>query len=205
MEDFSPAAEQMYLSKNPTKVIKYDDFLTFQTLNVGVGANFSQILTNSISRVRKLVGIPMISGSFNQAGTAGFINPMASPFTSCPGTTARNAITNFNVLLSGSNLYQANYNYGWEQFIQELRKTNSINGGSSMGLTSGLISQTDFEHGYRFLVSDLSRTPGESSDNVAKSLQVVGTNSGLLPIDVIWLVFYEREIQIDIQTGTLIA
>ena len=205
MEDFSPAAEQMYLSKNPTKVIKYDDFLTFQTLNIGAGANFSQILTNSISRVRKLVGIPMISGSFNQAGTAGLINPMASPFTSSPCTTARNAITNFNVLLSGSNLYQANYNYGWEQFIQELRKTNSINGGSSLGLTSGLLSQTDFEHAYRYIVSDLSRSPSEASDNVAKSLQIVGTNSGLVPVDIIWVVVYEREIQIDISTGSLIA
>ena len=205
MEDFSPAAEQMYLSKNPTKVIKYDDFLTFQTLNIGAGANFSQILTNSISRVRKLVGIPMISGSFNQAGTAGLINPMASPFTSSPCTTARNAITNFNVLLSGSNLYQANYNYGWEQFIQELRKTNSINGGSSLGLTSGLLSQTDFEHAYRFIVSDLSRSPSEATDNVARSLQIVGTNSGLVPIDIIWVVLYERSVEIDISTGSLVA
>ena len=34
---------------------------------------------------------------------------------------------------------------------------------------------------------------------------VIGTNSGLFPIDIFWFVFYEREIEVDIQTGSLIA
>ena len=114
-------------------------------------------------------------------------------------------ISNYNCLISGANIYQSNYNYGWEQFIQELRKTNSINGGSSLGLTSGLLSQTDFEHSYRFLVSDLSRSPSEAVDNISRSLQIMGTNSGLVPVDIVWLAFYERSVEIDIQTGALVA
>ena len=129
---------------------------------------------------------------------------MASPFSSSPCTTAKNPITNYNILLSGSNLYQQNYNYSWEQFQQELRKTNSINGGSSIGLSSGLISQNDFENGYRFLVSDISRSASEATDNVAKSIQVVGTNSGDKAIDILWAIFYEREIEVDLATGSLI-
>jgi hypothetical protein len=171
--DMTPQAEQMYLSKQSTKTIKYSDFLSFQTLNIGAGANYNQILTNSIARGRRLIGVPQISSAFNSAGTAGTIAPSNSPFSSCPNTTSDGAITNYNILVSGSNLYQQNLSYSVEHFIQELRKTDSINGGMSLGMSSGLISQLDYESGYRFLVSDLSRCPSEASDNVSKSIQVI--------------------------------
>ena len=203
--DLSPSCETMYLSKLPTKVVKYQDFMSFQTLNVAAGGSFSQVLTNGITRVRKLIGIPQISGSFNYAGPNLTISPLASPFTSSPATSTGQSITNFNVLLSGVQLYNQNYNYSIEHFYQELRKINSTNGGSSIGMSSGLLSQTDFENGYRFITADLSRKPSEAVDNIAKSIQCIGTNSGLYPIDIFWFVFYEREIEIDIQTGSLIA
>ena len=107
--------------------------------------------------------------------------------------------------MSGVQLYAKNYNYGVEHFLQELRKVNSINGGSQLGLSSGLLSQTDFENGYRFITADLSRKPSEAIDNISKSVQVIGTNAGLYAVDIFWFVFYEREIEIDIQTGSLIA
>jgi hypothetical protein len=147
----------------------------------------------------------MIAAAFNNAGTAGTIAPMNSPFTSSPNTTSNTAITNYNVLLSGANLYQQNLNYSVENFIQELRKTNSVNGGMSLGMSSGLINQLEYESGYRFIVSNLSRTPSEASDNVSKSIQVIGTNSGKYPIDIFWFLEFSREIEIDIGTGSLIA
>jgi hypothetical protein len=201
----SPATEQAYLSKTGgTKKIVYEDFQTYQTLAVPGGGNFSQILSNGVARGRRVVGFPKISSTANYAGVGSTISTMASPFSSSPCTTAKNPITNYNILLSGSNLYQQNYNYSWEQFQQELRKTNSINGGSSIGLSSGLISQNDFENGYRFLVFDISRSASEATDNVAKSIQVIGTNSGDKAIDILWAVFYEREIEVDLATGSLI-
>jgi hypothetical protein len=202
--DLTPMAESMYLSKVPTKVIKYNDFLSFQTLNIGPGANFNQILTNSIAKGRRLIGVPMISGSSNYAGTAGTIAPMNSPFTSSPNTTSATPITNYNVLLSGTNLYQQNLNYSSEHYIQEIRG-QSLNGGMSLGMSSGLISQLEYESGYRFIVSDLSRTPSEASDNVSKSVQVIGTNSGKHNIDIHWFLEFSREVEIDIATGSLIA
>jgi hypothetical protein len=72
-------------------------------------------------------------------------------------------------------------------------------------MSSGLISQNDWENGYRFLLADLSRTSSEATDNIMKSIQVVGTNSGSQAIDIYWFLFFEREITIDIQTGSLIA
>ena len=203
--DLSPSCETMYLSKMPTKKVKYEDIISFQTLNVPQNGTFSQVLTNGISRVRKLIGITQIASTFNNAGTAGTIAPMNSPFSCAPSTSTSSAITNFNVLLSGVQLYSQNYSLGIEHFFQELRKVNSINGGSTLGMSSGLISQSDFENGYRFITADLSRKASEAVDNIAKSVQVIGTNSSSLPIDIYWFVYYEREIEIDIQTGSLIA
>jgi hypothetical protein len=198
----TPSAEQMYLSKLSTKVIKYDDFLSFQTQNIPPMGNFPQVLTNSIARGRKLIGVPILSE--NYGGSAGNISPLASPFSTSPCTTARNAITNFNVLVSGSKLYQSNLNYTFEQFQNELRK-EGINGGSSLRMSSGLISQNDFENGYRFIVADLSRTPSEATDNVSKSIQVIGTNTGDKMITIYWFLVFERSVEIDVQTGSLIA
>ena len=203
--DLSPSCETMYLSKMPTKIVKYQDIISFQTLAVPVNGTFSQVLTNGISRVRRLIGVTQIASNFNNAGIAGTIAPMASPFSCSPGTVTGCAITNFNVLLSGVQLYSQNYNLGIEHFFQELRKSNSINGGSTIGMSSGLLSQSDFENGYRFITADLSRKSSEAVDNIAKSIQVIGTNSSSLPIDIYWFVFYERQIEIDIQTGSLIA
>jgi hypothetical protein len=203
--DMTPQAEQMYLSKQSTKTIKYSDFLSFQTLNIGVGANYNTVLTNSIARARRIIGVVQIAAAFNSAGTAGTIAPSNSPFSSCPNTTVNTPITNYNILVSGSNLYQQNLSYSVEHFIQELRKTGSMNGGMSLGMSSGLLDQLDYESGYRFLLSDLSRCPSEASDNVSKSIQVIGTNSGKYPIDILWFLEFEREVTIDLQTGSLIA
>lgn len=205
MLDMTPQAEQMYLSKSPTKVIQYNDFLSFQSLAIPAGGNLNQILTNSIAKARRLIGIPVLSGTVNYAGAGSVISPLASPFSSAPCTTASNPITNFNVLLSGSNLYQSNLNYSFEQFTNELRKTGAINGGLSLGLSSGLLNQNDFENGYRFIVADLSRTSSEATDNISRSIQVILTNSGDKPIDVLWFLEYQRSVEIDVQTGSLIA
>jgi hypothetical protein len=203
--DLTPQVESMYLSKMPTKVIKYKDFLSFQTLNISPNSNFNQILTNSISRGRRLIGVPQIAAAFNYAGNGGVIAPANSPFSTSPNTTANGAITNFNVLVSGTNLWQQNLNYSSENFIHELRKTSAINDGLSLGMSSGLINQLEYEAGYRFIVADLSRTPSEASDNIAKSIQVIGSNTSGVPIDILWFLEFEREIEIDIGSGNLIS
>jgi hypothetical protein len=205
MYDLAPRVESMYLSKTPTKTMLYEDFSSFQTLAIPPGGNFNQILSNSIARGRKLVGIPVISGSTNYAGTAGTISTLASPFSSSPCTTSKTPILNFIVLLSGNNLFQANLNYSFEQFYQQFHKDGKINGGSSIGMSSGLISQSDWENGYRFLLADLCRNSSEAVDNVMKSIQFIGTNAGDKAIDIHWFVYFEREVTIDIATGSLIA
>jgi hypothetical protein len=71
--------------------------------------------------------------------------------------------------------------------IVEASVTQDNTRGMTLGMSSGLLDQLDYEARYRFLVSDLSRCPSEASDNISKSIQVIGTNSGKYPIDNIRL------------------
>ena len=58
-------------------------------------------------------GIPAANNASwpaNGAQVAGLSTPMASPFSSAPGTCGRGLhVGNFNVLVSGVNIYQTNY------------------------------------------------------------------------------------------------
>ena len=72
-------------------------------------------------------------------------------------------------------------------------------------MSSGLTNQLEYESGYRYIVSDLSRCPSEASDNVSKSIQVIGTNSSKYAVDLLCFIQFERNIEIDISTGSLIA
>jgi len=217
MYDMSPIIEQKYLSLMPSKKVVYNDILSFQVLNVAAGANFSQILTNGISRARYILMIPQHSASTHGAATAAAstysstivvptgTGPMNSPFSSSPGTCLPySSITNMNILESGVNHYQTNLTFRWENWLEEVRQSNSLQGGLQLGLSSGLISQQDYENGYGFIYVDLSRKQSEASDNVARSIQVVGTNSSLVAMDIYCIIGYEREITISTATGSLI-
>ena len=125
---------------------------------------------------------------------------MNSPFSTAPATATGSAITNFNVLLSGVQLYSQNYNFPGTTKIKLNQWWKYVG-----DVIWFIVSKWDFENGYRFITADLSRKPSEAVDNIAKSIQVIGTNSSSLPIDIFWFVFYERQIEIDIQTGSLIA
>ena len=220
MLEFTPLYEEMYLSAVPTKTILYNDILTFQTLSVTAGASVSQILTNGISRPRYLLIIPQMAGIINgsakanlassfTAATNGFAaalgSPMNSPFSSSPATTAPQAvISSLNILVSGQNIYQSNYQYGFEQFLQEVRGSNSLNGGIPLALSSGLLSQQEWENGYRVCCVDLSRRVSQANDDISRSIQVTFTNSATYCMDYFYVIAYEKQIGLSTSTGSLI-
>ena len=216
MYSMSPPYEESYLLSTPTKKVLYNDILSFQVLNIAPQGTVSQILTNGISRLRYLLIHPVLSATVN--GTATLLNastytagiavgsPMNSPFSSCPGTTCPYSfVTNFNVLISGTNLYQSSLNYGFEHWLQENRSSNAVNGGLSHGLSSGIISQQEYEAGYGFIYCDLSRKISQSSDDISRSVQLVFTNASNLMTDYYCILGYEREIVISTSTGALVS
>jgi hypothetical protein len=94
--------------------------------------------------------------------------------------------------------------YDFEQFTNELQSVNAINGGLVTGLTSGLISETDFQYMYRYYICDVSRRlPAE--DRVPKSVQILGQSVCQQPITLYTFIEFEREIEIDLITGQKLA
>ena len=216
---FSPIFEEMYFTKCPVKKILYDDILCFQILNIASSGSFSQILSNGISRMRYLLMIPQLSSTVNGGNSlsatsftagagvtqTGSYSPMNSPFSSSPATCAPYAfVNNFNVLLSGSTIYQENYNYRFQSFLQEFRKSRSVNGGIPINISSGLINSNEYDAGYNFIYVDLSRKSSEASADISRSIQVIGTNASNVSIDYYCIVGYQREINLSTATGSLV-
>ena len=221
---FNPTFEQAYLS-SPVKQIKYSDIYQYQVLNVGAnGANFNNLLTNGINNVKSVLILPFYSSS-----TSGTINPStlsgltttntniitstntgftsglpvwSSPFdcAGCGTTSPLCHITNFNVQVSGQNAIYNLEKYGFEQFNNQLYGQNSVNGGLTDGITSGLIDRIDFDLKYCYYYVNIERMlPVEQS--VPKSIQILGTNASSRAVDLICFIEYGTEISIDTITG----
>jgi hypothetical protein len=220
MYELSPPYEIQYLTNVPTKKVLYNDILSFNIPAVASGGQVSQILTNGISRARYLLICPFLSSAINMSGSAkdatfgattavtGFTatSTLASPFSSAPGTCCPYAfVNNFNVLISGSNLYQSSINYRYEHWLQEISKANSVNGGLSLGMNSGLLSQQEYETGYNFIYCDLSRKISQASDDISRSIQVVFNNQSACSVEYVCIIGYEREISVSTSTGSLIT
>jgi len=218
MYEMTPTMESSYLSAVPTKRILYNDYLNFQSLNIPAGQMNSQILSVGVARPRYLLGIPTMSSQINGSsipasstftavvgGQQSAFAPASSPFSSVPATCSPlMRISNFNVLLSGVALYQENINYSFQIFQNEIRSTMSLNGGIDLSLSSGLIDEVDYTNLYSYIFVDLSRQLNQSTDNIARSIQVIYTNNSLVSQDINWFVLYERELCLSTSTGALV-
>lgn len=191
----SPLAEQQYLSLGEKRV-EYTDIYQYTIKNVNT--NFQQILTNGITNPVSLIIVPVVNSADNQS-----LTPFKSPFDSCPATTAPLAsITNFNVLISGRNLFQQDIDYDFNIYQNEIARSNALTGAVENQLTSGLLSRFAWENGYRYYVVDLSRRE-ESDDVVPLSIQVKGKNNTSKNMDYYCFVVYKRSLTIDLASGSV--
>lgn len=183
----------------PTKRVRYQEVYNFPINSVAAGGSFNAIITNGISNPTKLVVIPVINSADN-----GAVNPVLSPYDSAGscGTTPGMAIANFNVLVSGKAIYQQNVNYDFEMFSNEISELG-LNGGKTVGLNSGLISRLDWNNGMRYYVVNLSRRP-EVEKQVPVSIQVQGTNNTAVIADYYCFLFYEKSIELNLDTADII-
>jgi len=196
----NPIYETRYLSLK-TKDVYYTDFYSYMYQNqVAAGQTFNFLATNGISQPTAVIVIPYVSKASNTGLTS--VPIYQSPFASEPGTTSSIPITQFNIQVSGTNIFQDNFQYDYQQFLTELASINAINGGASTGLTSGLISQKDFQYGYRYLVADLSRRL--PNDDISRSISVTGVNGSETAIDLLVIIEYRRKLTFDLSTGGIV-
>jgi hypothetical protein len=202
--ELNPAYESQLLQLRKTSEIVYTDIYNYNISNVSAGASFNQILTNGIVNPKMLVVMPYANTS---AGVyANVTTPVwQSPFDSAPATTSPLcALTQFNVQVSGRNLFQQNFQYDFEAFINEMQSANAINGGADTGLTCGLLGQKEWSLAYRYYVADLSRRL-PADDNIPKSITIQGTNNSGVALDLVCFIAFERRIRLDMSTGAIIS
>jgi len=196
----TPEYEQQYLSASPVKTITYHDAYNY-VISPGAPAgdvvSFSTLLTNGIIDPQYLVVVPIA-----RTPLAG-MTALTSPFSSEPGTTSPVGISQFQVQLSGRNIFNENQNYDFQSFSTEFTAINSLNGGKSTEITSGLIGYDEWNSIYRYYVADLSR--GQESDSYTpKSVLVSGTCLGPIQCELYAFVVYRRTLSFRTEDSAII-
>jgi hypothetical protein len=205
----SPIAEQRYLSLTPTKKIVYNDLFQYSFTGVTSGQTFSFLVTNGIPNIRGVLVIPLLpKGSNGVASTYATTAPIAgvtvasilSPFSTTAGTPDPISLSNFQIQISGKNLFINNLQYDYETFYEQVVSSNQLNGSLTTSLSSGLIGFTEFENLYRYYYGNASRSI-PSEDGVAKAVQVSGINNSPNTIDFMVFIEFERQVVVDVRTG----
>lgn len=199
---FNRVFEGAYLS-NPIKQVKYTDVYQYQIPSIGAGASFTNLITSGISNIKSVLVVPFYTSIVpGGAGVLASLPPWQSPFDGAGSgcTSPLIHLTNFNVQLSGANVLYNQQRYTFEAFQNNLNGCNSVNGGMTDGLTSGLIDQLGFETSYCYYFVDCSRGM-VIEETVPKSVQLVGTNTSSLPITLMCYIEYGVEVSIDALTS----
>lgn len=198
---FNPPFEQAILS-SPIKNIVYTDVYQYQVNNIASNQTFNQLLTNGLANIKSVLVLPfytsIVPGGAGVLGQPVYQSPF-DPAGTGP-TSPLCCLTNYNVVVSGQNIIYNTQRYNTEQWNNQLNGVNSVNGGMTDGLSSGLLNSQGFDMEYNYYYTDVSRMlPIEES--VPKSVQIVGQNTSALPINLICFVEYGVEISVSILTG----
>ena len=213
-----PQVEEQYLKIMPTKKIFYKDLNSYQILNIGSGAVVNQLLSNGTIGIQNIIIIPFISGTQGSGANPGVANtgnpifydganytyapPYQSPFCAEPSVTSPVGITDLQIVIAGTNIFTNLVQYDWDMFLNELSKQNSLNGGVTDGLQSGLINQLSFFHQHKYYVVDVSRRLSDGDLKIPRSISVQFKNNSQRQCDYFVFVEYMREIEISSITGS---
>ena len=200
--EMCPTFEFKYKSENARKTVIFNDTYTVQYLNQAKYSQINQIVMNNVVKPRYMVIFSQIAGAVNGVSLAltsgGLIAPPLSPWSSSPATQAvYNGISNLNVLINQTALYQYPINYGYEHFLNETRSFGSLNNGMDLGMSSGVIGMNEWNNGYGYVVINLGRKLSAESDELPRSISVLFTNSNECSMDYTVIVGYEKSFIID--------
>jgi hypothetical protein len=209
MVTMSPQAEAKYLASKEKEVF-YEDYIYNPSLrNVAPSAsNINWQVSAGQSRVRRVVVIPQTSASTTADlgnGTLG-VSALNSPLTSAGGCTASPyaGFGQLNVALSSQNIWQSSLSYRWEQWLQEIGYSNSINGGYDASLVTTSISEADYYSLYPIVDVNLSRH-SQAEDEVSKSVGISFQNLSTRQMDYHIYLVYGRSFKMDVSTGQFLV
>jgi len=207
----SPLSEQRLLSLSPTKKVVYEDIFYYQFPNQAGGQNFNLLVSNGIPNIRKvlvqaLINIASNGVSYNAGGGTGITtSTLLSPFCSTGGTPDPISINNFQIQISGKNLFINQLQYDWEEFVEQLVSSNQLNGSLTTSMASGQIGKQDYQALYRYYYGNASRSI-PSEDGVAKAVQILGSinTPSNITCDIVCFISFERDFTIDLRSGARI-
>ena len=193
---FNPVYEQAYLS-SPVKRVVYTDIYQYIVNGVAAGGTFNNLITNGIAGIKSVLVLPFFTATAN-GGTAP-IQSVFDPAGAGPSSPLC-LLNNFNVVVSGQNMIYNTERYSYEQFLNQLNGCCAVNAGLTDGLTSGFVSQLDFDMEYCYHWVNCSRMlPVE--EPVPKSVSIIGQNQSAKAIDLYVFIEYGVEVAIDVLTG----
>jgi len=207
-----------YLEATKEHRVEYIDVYQTTINNVPAGQPFNSLISNGSKDIIGCLVVPIIASQSNGRlqnlktpeldalksvlgggpGTNGIgFSTNLSPFvgemvTPCP-------ISQFQVFYGGEAQYPRELNYGWENYMYHFQDFNRINGNLSLGVSSGLISQFEWESYYRYYFTNLSRKFEE--DTMPKSLNISGKNASKVACDYVVYVLSKKSIVVNTSTG----
>ena len=209
----SPLAEQRYLALSPTKKIIYEDIFQFSFPNQVTNSPFNILVSQGIPNLKSVLVLALLPVLSNGTAATGGVfatgvtsSSILSPFSSTPSSPDPLSIQNFQIQISGKNLFISQLQYDYENFVQQLSASNQLNGGLTTAMASGLVSKSDFQSLYRYYYGNCSRSlPSEYG--VAKSVQILGTIASSIQqtVDIMVFCSYERSVTVDVRTGLRLA
>jgi hypothetical protein len=186
------SAKESYLALGSKKVL-YED-VDMRVIKVEAGKQISGQITNSQSRVRRLIIVPMLAADGNVPAAH------ESCLSTEPSTCSPCFIKNFNVVVGNQNHYAEDMEFKYMNYLSELNGNYGINHNQVTGLTSSMISQHDFNQNYGYIVVDLSRKYA-SDDNLPLNIRITGQNVSHKALNLHCFLEYNKDITIDIATG----
>jgi hypothetical protein len=207
----SPQEEGKYLAAQSTKKIVYEDIFQYTYTGIAPG-DFQQLVTNGLPNLKSLLVMSHIPVGSNgtAAGTAGVYvggqtcSSLLSPFTGTGCSPDPIAITNFQVQLSGKNIFNEQLAYDFAEFTNQLVSSNQMNGSLVTGMGSGLIGEEDFSNLYRFYYTNCARGLPQEQE-VSRSIQISGKNTSSVTVNLMVFASFQRSVIFDLRSGAVIS
>ncbi|TYZ62657.1 hypothetical protein PybrP1_006714 [[Pythium] brassicae (nom. inval.)] len=123
---------------------------------------------------------------------------VASSYTGGPLPERLGTGTELQVQVGDDNCFASSLEYDFSSFKDELCKLAAINGDLDNRLNCGLLNESQWSLANRVLIADVSRM---THKDVPASIVVSGINGSSQGINLLVLVVYERELELDVLTG----
>lgn len=180
---------------------RYEESFVTQ-FSIDKNGSYNGTITPGISNPKRIILYPYFTGP-GDSGNDGFVsNPLISPFDGVPSTTSPfAALKELQVYVGNRPIYQSPISYDYDNWLQE-NSLQGVDGGLNKEVSSGLLSQRQWNQLYRYYTVDIGRRM-DSEDGASKSIQVSLTNATTCPMTVVAIVLYEREVVFDTVSGMI--